>query len=205
MEVFKRFTKSDPPPGKKVKTCEAGDAFGELALLYNCPRAATCITSSNCVLWELDRDTFNHIVKDAAAKKRQLHEGFLSQVDILKTMDQYERSKIADALKTEVFRDKDLIIRQGDAGNKFYIIEEGSAIATIDNKTVLSYKTRDYFGELALLKDQPRQANVIAQGPVKCVTLDRRSFKRLLGPMENVLKRDAAKYTQYMRRASEHQ
>jgi cAMP-dependent protein kinase regulator len=44
------------------------------------------------VVWRLDRDTFNHIVKDAAAKKREKFENFLSSVKILQSMDPYERS-----------------------------------------------------------------------------------------------------------------
>jgi len=43
-----------------------GDAFGELALLYNAPRAATITAKVDCILWSLDRPTFTNIVKDAA-------------------------------------------------------------------------------------------------------------------------------------------
>lgn len=54
-------------------------------------------------------------------------------------------------------------------GDKFYFIEEGKAIATKkeegeqEAKKVLDYKENDYFGELSLLRDEPRAANVIAQ------------------------------------------
>jgi len=48
----------------------AGESFGELALLYNAPRAASIKAKTNCVLFGLDRDCFNHIVKDAACRKR---------------------------------------------------------------------------------------------------------------------------------------
>jgi cAMP-dependent protein kinase regulator len=57
-------------PGKSeptfLKTYQAGEGFGELALLYNCPRAATITAKSDSIVWRLDRDTFNNIVKDAA-------------------------------------------------------------------------------------------------------------------------------------------
>jgi cAMP-dependent protein kinase regulator len=84
-----------------LKKYNAGDAFGELALLYNAPRAATIMAETESVLWSLDRNTFTHIVKDAASKKRERYENFLMKVSLLQTMDSYERSKLSDAFKEE--------------------------------------------------------------------------------------------------------
>jgi len=86
-----------------LKTYKEGEAFGELALLYNAPRAATITSDGDCVLWGLDRQTFNHIVKDSASKKRDKYDSFLSKVPILSTMEPYERSKLADALQDHKF------------------------------------------------------------------------------------------------------
>lgn len=66
-----------------LKEYAPGEGFGELALLYNAPRAATITSKSNYVIWKLDRDTFNNIVKDAAAKKREKYENFLKKVEVL--------------------------------------------------------------------------------------------------------------------------
>lgn len=57
-----------------LKTYKSGEVFGELALLYNAPRAASIRTESDCTLWVLDRECFNHIVKEAAVKKREKYE-----------------------------------------------------------------------------------------------------------------------------------
>merc|ERR1719364_126147 len=103
---------------KVVKTCEAGDVTGELALLYNCPRAASVEASEKSVLWQLDRDTFNNIVKEAAQKKRQRYDAFLAKVPLLAGMDAYERSQLADALKPETVVDGGAIYKQGEPGNK---------------------------------------------------------------------------------------
>mmetsp|Transcript_72844 Transcript_72844/g.127477 ORF Transcript_72844/g.127477 Transcript_72844/m.127477 type:complete len:403 (+) Transcript_72844:100-1308(+) len=178
---------------KVVKTCEAGDVFGELALLYNCPRAASVEATEKCVLWQLDRDTFNNIVKEAAQKKRQRYDNFLAKVPLLASMDAYERSQLADALRVENFTDGAVICRQGDVGNKFYIIEEGEAVAMKNGQQVMSYGSGDYFGELALIRNQPRAATVTAKGPTKLLSIDSKSFKRLLN-VNDLLER-SSKYT----------
>ena len=67
--------------------------------MYNAPRAATIKADTDVSVYALERNTFNHIVKNAAIKKRQKYDEFLSTVEILKSMNEDERIKIADALK----------------------------------------------------------------------------------------------------------
>lgn len=185
---------------KHIKDYHVGEAFGELALLYNAPRAATIIAQGNCVLWSLDRECFNHIVKDAAMRRREKYVDFLSRVDLLSNMDPYERSQLADVLKSEDFHSGSFVIQQGEEGNVFYIIEEGTAVATKvihqghEAEEVMKYGPGQYFGELALIKNEPRAANVKAESDLKCLALDRHSFKRLLGPVEDILRRNAKTY-----------
>ncbi len=180
-----------------------GDAFGELALLYNCPRAATIRAHTNAELWSLDRKTFNHIVKDAAAQKREKYEEFLKKVKILSNMDAYERSKLADAIKEQWFQPGDYVISEGEEGSSFFLLMSGEAIATKTIEKgkpaieVFKYKSGDYFGERALLSNEPRAANIVATTQLQVVALDRHSFKRLLGPMEEILKRNMDVYKQY--------
>ena len=63
----------------------------------------------------------------------------------------------------------------------------------------MEYISGDYFGELSLLYNDPRAANVIAQDDVTVVYLDGGSFRRIIGPLENILKRNTAKYAKYAR------
>lgn len=125
-----RLMKGDFTP-KFLKNFEAGDAFGELALLYNAPRAATIsCDKNNSVLYRLDRETFNAIVKEASSKKREKYESFLASVDILKTMEPYEWSKLADVLKEKDYKKGEVVIWEGEEGNELFFIVEGEAYAS---------------------------------------------------------------------------
>ena len=75
LKCEKLFKGNDMPTF--LKNFEPGDSFGELALLYNAPRAATIISATDSLLWSLDRQTFTHIVKESSAKKRDKYEEFL--------------------------------------------------------------------------------------------------------------------------------
>ena len=113
-------------PGKTdptfLKQYQPGEAFGELALLYNANRAATITANDDCVLWKLDRDTFNHIVKDASQRRREKYEEFLTKVPIFETMEPYERSKLADAFVEKKVSAGEKIITEGEPGNELFLL-----------------------------------------------------------------------------------
>ena len=179
--------------GDKVGSVGPGGSFGELALMYNAPRAATVVSTEPAVLWQLDRVTFRRILMDSAFQRRRMYEGFLGEVKILETLTNYERSKIADALETQKYPAGSTIIVEGEPGTNFYILESGEAEAykkgTNDDKPVAKYKKGDYFGELALLNDAPRAASVVAVTDVKVASLGKEGFQRLLGPVESIMRR----------------
>ena len=74
---------------------------------------------------------------------------------------------------------------------------QGECEALKDSQVVKSYQVGDYFGERALLKNEPRAASVVSKGDSVVVSLDRHSFKRLLGPIEQIMKRNMEVYEQY--------
>ena len=173
----------------EVRTCTAGDVVGELALLYNAPRAATVQAVTDCKLWRLDSRTFSSIVREGAARKRERYEEFLKQVDLLRSLGQYERSQVADALIAQEIRPNETIVQQGHEGDTFFILESGSANAFKNDTLVHTYtQPGDYFGELALLRDEPRAATIVASPETGCrvLTLNRAAFTRLLGDLEEL-------------------
>ncbi|XP_055335196.1 cAMP-dependent protein kinase regulatory subunit-like isoform X2 [Paramacrobiotus metropolitanus] len=189
--------------GKLVNTIGEGGSFGELALIYGTPRAASIVARSEHVrLFGLDRDTYRKILMGNTMRKRKMYEDFLSRVPILKNLDKWELLTVADALEVlPKYNDGDIVIRQGQKGDDFFIIIEGNAVVLQhpegkENEEVVVGKLgpADYFGEIALLYDKPRAATVRADGILKCVKLDRPRFERLLGPVSEILKRNVQQY-----------
>lgn len=166
---------------------DAGGSFGELALLYNAPRAASVKAETDCLLWSINRDTFNATVKDAAAKKRDRYRLFLKSVATFDKLDDFDIDKISDAIKAESYKKDDKIITEGEMGKTFYILEEGSAEALKEGVgKVKEYAPSDYFGELAILKEQARAATVVCTTDCRVLSLEKDAFERLLGSLEDM-------------------
>lgn len=167
---------------------------GELALLYNAPRSATIKATTEVTSWSLDRTTFKTIMQESATSANDKHRAFLDKVPILNSLSDMEKMQLADALKVKVYKAGDLIIKEGDDGDDFFIVEEGEVVCT-KNKAGTEVEVSpqlgagNFFGELALLNDDKRQASVKATtAEVECLTIDRKTFKRMLGPLEEILK-----------------
>ncbi|KAF8772018.1 cAMP-dependent protein kinase regulatory subunit-like isoform X1 [Argiope bruennichi] len=186
--------------GQLVTTIGDGGSFGELALIYGTPRAATVKAKTDIKLWAIDRDTYRRILMGSTIRKRKMYQEFLSKVSVLESLDEWEKLTVADALEPVQFNDGDVIVEQGQPGDDFYIIEDGTAVVlqrrsdSEPQVEVGHLGPGDYFGEIALLLDRPRAATVKAKGPLKCIKLDRARFERILGPCADILKRNMTHY-----------
>jgi len=180
-------------------------SFGELALIYGTPRAATVKAKTDVKLWSLLGETYRRILMDSTIKKRKMYEEFLSKVSILETLDEWERLTVADSLEPIQFEDGDIVVKQGDPGDDFFIIVEGNGIVyqkTSESPQAVEVDTLgagNYFGEIALLCNRPRVATVVAKGTLKCVKMDRARFERVLGPIQDILKRNIPRYNSVIR------
>ncbi|CAH8573030.1 unnamed protein product [Schistosoma turkestanicum] len=185
-------------------TIGEGGSFGELALIYGTPRAATVRAKTEVKLWGIDRDSYRRILMGSTIRRRKMYQEFLCRVPILDNLDKWERLTVADALEPVRFEDGEVVVRQGEHGDDFFIITEGTAAVlqkpseSGDQVEVGKLRPSDYFGEIALLLDRPRAATVVAQGTLRCVKLDRKRFERVMGPCSDILKRNIAKYNSYI-------
>ncbi|CAK4741028.1 unnamed protein product [Aphanomyces euteiches] len=191
--------------GIHVGDVGAGGHFGELALIYDAPRAATVRATSDCLLWTLGRNEFRTIQAQASEDSLAKRSHWLRNVPLLSTLSARQLSLLNRALEVVKFEDGDTIVKQGSVGDAFYIIAQGTVVCTMDgSKRHLLLKNTadnemarlgegDYFGETSLLNDQPRNCTVRAVGSVKCLRLHRADFDSMLGPLNALLEMNAFK------------
>jgi len=187
----------------EVCTLSEGQCFGELALLYNAPRNATITVSSDtCKLYVMQRQAFRYVVTNAHKAEDDKHFAFLRGVKLFAPLLSNELTLIDMALTDRVCEPGEHIFSQGDiptAASKFYLVEEGTCegIVSKDDEEKESFVNQvgSFFGELALLNDEPRSATISA-GPNGCrlLQLSREDFHSLLGPLRTILDRNADEY-----------
>jgi CRP-like cAMP-binding protein len=178
--------------GSVVGSVQRGACFGELALIYNCPRTATVSCATGGKLWALDRITFRRLV--ARLQREQLGEckNALRKVTLLHPLTESQLGQLAEAAQLVTFAHGERIIKKGERGNVLYIIKSGSVLCTDfdstgTNPTSLQLTENDYFGERALMTHEPRAANVTAETDVTLIALDRQAFDDLLGSLREVI------------------
>jgi len=182
--------------GRKVAEATKGKSFGELALLYGQPRAATVRATEHSSVWAVDRATFRRVVLASNFRKRKQHEKFLKEVPILSSLNPEELVKAADALQPFTYEAGANIITEGEQGDTFFIMVDGEAIVSKGGDEVGKKTKGDYFGEIALLTNGVRVASITAKTKIECLVLDRDAFTRLLGPCVDILKRNMTTYAQ---------
>ncbi|KAM6960472.1 cAMP-dependent protein kinase type II-beta regulatory subunit [Aplochiton taeniatus] len=206
--MYEIFMKADGTE-KTVGFCDNRGSFGELALMYNTPRAATIVATSPGALWCLDRLTFRRIIVKNNAKKRKLYEAFIETLPLLTSLELSERMKVVDVLSSKTYCDGQQIIAQDDLADCFYIVESGQVRITMkrsrtkkdqeDEEVDIATCSRgQHFGELALVTNKPRAASAYAVGSVKCLVMDVQAFERLLGPCMDIMKRNIANYEEQL-------
>jgi len=180
---------------KNVATIQRGGCFGELALMYGTARAATCRANQDSWVWVCDRNAFRSAITRLHQQQFQANIEFLRKVAILQPLLTKELALVDEAMMPCKYEKDDIIISQGDDPDKFYIIKRGVCMWTkkspggdIESGDI---PTGGFFGELALLNDQPRAASVIAKTSVTCLELTRQHFNDLLGPLEELMQQRA--------------
>jgi CRP-like cAMP-binding protein len=161
-----------------------------MALMLNEKRHANCIAVTAVKCLTLNREKFDLLmgqVRQPMAKRMRIR--ILQSVPLLAKLSESKLLKLASVMKVQSFSDGTYIIKEGEQGSRFYIINEGEVRLTfpgavskggVGNESEVRLSPHEFFGERALVTNEKRTANVIACGTVECLVLDRNSFQILL-------------------------
>jgi len=167
-----------------------GDFFGERALLGGGVRAATILADTPLKLLVFSRDLFwtelaGPIGWQARVRQALEERQRLQAVPLFKGLGERQLDVLAVKLETRPFAPGEVLVRQGDDGDSFYVVREGQVNVTRqDGRTrrkLASLKAGDYFGEMALLYNQPRMATVAGNDTGSVWRLGRQDFRDLIG------------------------
>jgi len=169
----------------EVAHFKAGKCFGELALMFPNPRAATVQANEDSQLFAVHRLAFRCALRDKVKEQMSRNKAFLSTISEFSNLTENEMSIIDMALVPYDFQQGEVILRQGEEGDKFYLIISGACTWTkvLPNKTTQTgvLSMGQYFGERALIKREKRAATITAKTTLKTLTLSKEDFHDLIG------------------------
>mmetsp|Transcript_31581 Transcript_31581/g.64889 ORF Transcript_31581/g.64889 Transcript_31581/m.64889 type:complete len:1488 (-) Transcript_31581:142-4605(-) len=177
----------------------AGSSFGELALMYGCPRSATLRARFFCKLWSISRTAFRGITSQIKRRRNEEKIKFLKKVKIKNkllsdVLSDTEMNTLALAALDESYDSGEVIIKEGDHGDVFYMIDSGLVDVfkeSAGSAPVATLKSGQFFGEMALLSNDVRTASCVAKTDVKCHILMRHDFNLMLGDLQSLMNEDA--------------
>ncbi|KAJ1486398.1 cyclic nucleotide-binding-like protein, partial [Baffinella frigidus] len=157
-----------------------------------------------CTLLCLSRETFRLVLQSTVTDRNSYLETRLLNIPLLENLNKAQVAKLVDAVVTKTYAEGDVIIQKGELGDELFIMFDGTAVTSGSDigADKVKYGPGEFFGELALLRDQPRAATVTATSLCTvCIVekdaftslctvciVEKDAFTRLLGPCEEILR-----------------
>jgi len=182
--------------------CE-GDFFGEYAFMSRVPHSDEAIAETDCNVLMIDRVTFDEWVEKYPGIQSTIEDFYRQRVlaRVLAITPVFEgvpadaRLALADHFQLRTFEKGDVVVREGETGDTFYLIRSGSVDLSTsgmgkdgDQVALGKMGEGEFFGEVALLTDKPRTATVVACEKAELMELARADFEEIAGKFPSVRK-----------------
>jgi len=177
---------------KVVNTLERGQAFGGLALLYNCPRTATVVAKEASAVWGANGETFKMALQENSQKFFAENRRFLDSISMFDGLSAKQKTSLSQATSVEFFEANARVVTEGEATNAMYFVKKGSLKvlqgAAVDatgkvsgGKPVGNLRAGDSFGERSVLYNELRSSTVVTETQCELLTVGVESLKEVLG------------------------
>ena len=119
------------------------------------------------------------------ARELESHMAALAAIDLFANLSEDEQRTLAASARLAPFSPHEVITRQGATAHWLYVLLKGKAAVRVsapdgEERQVAVLEAPNFFGEMALMTGQPREATVIAQGEVECLRVDRKDLEGII-------------------------
>jgi putative ABC transport system ATP-binding protein len=122
---------------------------------------------------------------------------FLKGVDLFKTLTPTELTHVAERMTKRHYLPGDIVIRQGDIGHELFLVSDGGVKVERSGREVARLGPGEFFGELALLSGNPRNATIVATDPLETYVLGEDDFRAAMEKSESF--RDQLRQVYFLR------
>jgi CRP/FNR family cyclic AMP-dependent transcriptional regulator len=133
------------------------------------------------------------------AKQSENVLGMLEKTSLWSGLSKQDLKSIAKLSKERTYDPGETIVRKGEGGVGFYLILEGAVEIKSDGKTLSKLGPGQFFGEMSVLDNQPRSADVVVVEPTKCLTLSAWSFNAMISENPKIALRMLQEFVRRLR------
>ncbi len=175
-----------------LATLGKGDFFGEMGPLSGQPRTATVKARERTVVLQIPKRLFLMMLRRSPLTKHRIDQKYierslrthLRQVSLFASLPDVILDALANKVELVSFKKGEAIIREGEVGDCLYLTRSGFVKVSqgpLDREKILTYlRDGSYFGEMALIADEKRSANVVAMTEVEAVRVGKKDFQEIL-------------------------
>ena len=167
--------------GKKIKTLQKGDFFGDTSLIYNTNRDYTVIATSDSFLWTMEKRNFKKIVEHITHITYDDNSKSVQNLPIFSILTHAQKTKIINNIFRETRYANQPIYNIDDVSNAIYVVKDGKVAIKYKDEVVKMAIEGDFFGELSVLGLTNRFTEAIATVKTHLYSVSTFTLQKLYG------------------------
>jgi CRP-like cAMP-binding protein len=191
-------------PKFELFTLQEGDFFGEEIIFSTMPRENSIIVNESMLALTLDRDALKHLMNSSARIKSLIDKQYidrklrndLRKVPIFTNLNEKLFQEVLESVELHSVAKNTVIFDEGDEGDSFYLIRNGEVKVYRDvekkQRIIAILSEGEFFGEMALVSDEKRNASVEIAKNADLVKLSKEDFADITSKDSNLMKDLAA-------------